>query len=241
MRDFMDIKDYFPIPSQTSVADKKALLSLTSLFNKDYNYLEIGSFLGGSLTPHLLENRCKIILSIDDREKIQPDERGVDYDYREITTQMMIDRLLSYNFKIDKLETFDYSINEYKSTDKLYDIAFIDGEHTDIACYRDFLYTFKLLKRDSICIFHDSYIVYKGIQAILVYLDFNKIDYKFVKILDCDVSVLFFGDTINLYTDSLFAIEDSIHFFKLSERLRAESIIKNLSNLEKKVERIKYK
>jgi hypothetical protein len=237
----MVTKDYFPIPSQTSTADKTALLSLMRLFNKDYNYLEIGSFLGGSLTPHLLENKCKTILSIDDREKIQPDERGIDYDYREITTQMMRDRLLSHNFKIDKLETFDHSINEYKNIDKLYDIAFIDGEHTDIACYRDFLYTFKLLKQDSICIFHDSHIVYKGIQSILIYLDFNNINYKFVKISDCDVSVLFFGTTIDISTESIFNIDNLDYFFKLSEKLRIESIVKNLSSLEKRVEKIIYK
>jgi hypothetical protein len=70
------INERFPIESQTSTEDKIVILKLITLFEK-YNYCEIGSFLGGSLTPHLQTDSCQHILSIDDRERIQPDERGV--------------------------------------------------------------------------------------------------------------------------------------------------------------------
>jgi hypothetical protein len=234
----MDIKTYFPIPSQTSLEDKKALLNFMGLFKNEYYYIEIGSFLGGSLTPFLLDEKCRKILSIDDRERIQPDERGINYSYQGITTQMMKDRLESCGFSLDKLETFDHSINDYKINNLLYDFAFIDGEHTDVACYRDFLYTFNLLKSNSICLFHDSFIVYKGIQSILIYLDFQKINYKFIKIKDCDVSAIMFGEFTNIDLENLFIIEETKVFFESSEKKRIESIVKNVSTLEKRTEQI---
>jgi hypothetical protein len=237
----MDIKKYFPISSQTSKTDKLALLAVNKLFNREYNYLEVGSFLGGSLTPFLIDDNCKSILSIDDREKIQPDERGIHYSYEGFTTAIMKENLIKHNFNIDKLYTFDHSINEYKNYEKFYDLAFIDGEHTDIACFRDFIYCFKLLKKNSICMFHDSSIVYKGLQSILIYLDFNDIEYKFIKVSNSEISILFFGDFKNLDIDNLFVSENLKDFFLFSENRRAEDIINNTPHLEKKIEQVQYK
>ena len=36
---------------------------------KKFNYLEIGSFLGGSLTPFLSEKKCQLVMSIDKETK----------------------------------------------------------------------------------------------------------------------------------------------------------------------------
>ena len=93
----------FPIKSQTSKEDKKVILKLITLF-KTYNYCEIGSFLGGSLTPHLQTDSCQHILSIDDRERVQPDERGVLYNYAGITSDSMITNLKSLDLNLDKKE-----------------------------------------------------------------------------------------------------------------------------------------
>jgi len=232
------MKELFPIKSQTSFSDKKVLLSIIDLYKTDYNYLEIGSFLGGSLTPFLKDENCKLILSIDDREKIQPDERGIQFDYRKITTKLMIENLVSNNFDISKLETFDGSIENYKSHDLKFDLVFIDGEHTDIACFRDFVYSFQLMKKNSICLFHDSYIVYKGIQSCLIYLDVNKIKYQFFKILNTDMSIILLGDNSDINLTDIFLIENMQDFFKKSEKSRIDAIIES-SQIKNKIFEIK--
>ena len=59
----------------------------------NYKYLEIGSYLGGSLTPFLMDPACQLVLSIDDRGRVLPDERAINYDYTAVTTQSMLDNL----------------------------------------------------------------------------------------------------------------------------------------------------
>jgi hypothetical protein len=218
------IQKQFPIESQTSTADKIVILKIISLFEK-YNYCEIGSFLGGSLTPHLKSDKCYNILSIDDRERIQPDERSIRYNYEGITSQTMINNLKSLDLNLEKLFVFDKSIEHFLSFEKKYDLIFIDGEHTDRACFRDFLYSMKLVSESGIILFHDSTIVYKGIQVCLVYLEANKIPYKFIKVLNSEMSILFLGN----YPLESFDIEDTEKFYVDSEKYRILEIIKNRS------------
>ena len=40
-----------------------------------------------------MDPACKMVLSIDERGRVQPDERGISYDYSGITTQSMRDEL----------------------------------------------------------------------------------------------------------------------------------------------------
>jgi hypothetical protein len=151
---------------------------------------------------------------------------------------MMIDNLTSHNFNLDKLETFDSSIETYKPSNKKFDLVFIDGEHTDIACFRDFVYAFQLLKKDSICMFHDSSIVYKGIQSALIYLDVHQINYKFIKILDSEMSMIFLGNTTTIDFNNIFSVEDLNIFYKKSEEFRITSIIENKVNHKLEVVKI---
>jgi hypothetical protein len=213
----------FPIKSQTSLQDKIVILKVISLF-EFYTYCEIGSFLGGSLTPHIKNEKCLNILSIDDRERAQPDERGVLYDYEGITSSSMIDNLKSVNLSIDKIETFDGSIQDLKNYNKQFDLIFIDGEHTDIACFRDFVYSLKLIKDSGIIMFHDSTIVYKGIQMILVYLESINLKYHFTKVKNSEMSLLFLGE---YNTDELFVSENLEDFFNAAETYRIESLLSN--------------
>ena len=84
-----DLEYFFPVVSQTSSSDKLFLLGTMRLVRNTgaYNYVEIGSFRGGSLSPFLMDPACKNILSIDDRGRVQPDERGLNFDYTGITSQ----------------------------------------------------------------------------------------------------------------------------------------------------------
>ena len=145
----IDFNEEFPIRSQTSDSDKLSLLQIRDILGSKgaYKYLEIGSFLGGSLTPFLRDPKCTNILSIDDRERAQPDERGQKFDYAGITNETMINALENANLDTQKLKTFNGSIEEITDDEDRYDLIFIDGEHTDHNCYEDFLYSlnFQLL------------------------------------------------------------------------------------------------
>jgi len=216
----------FPIPSQSSNEDKFAILKIRDILSSKgkYTYCEIGSYLGGSLTPFMNDNNCEYILSVDDRGKIQPDERGVDFDYRHISHQTMLDGLSNHYQDLSKLETFDGSIHELVSTKK-FDLIFIDGEHTDYACFRDFIYAQKYIKNDGVIMFHDSNLIYKSLKIIQELLVCNNIFYKFIKIPNSVMSFIFFGDYINYFVE--FEQEDLDKFYLESENEILHSIIRN--------------
>ena len=108
-----DLAYFFPIPSQTSSIEKLFLLGSMRLARRmrSYTYVEIGSFRGGSLTPFLMDPACKMVLSIDERGRVQPDERGIRYDYSGFTTKSMLDELIRRRIGTEKLTTFDGSID----------------------------------------------------------------------------------------------------------------------------------
>lgn len=225
-----DLANLFPISSQTSASDKLFLLGSMRLARKtqSYAYLEIGSFLGGSLTPFLMDPACKMVLSIDERGRVVLDEREISLDYSEITTQSMLDKLNRCGIGTEKLRTFDKSINaltdNYTAT---FDVAFIDGEHTDEACFRDFLWTLPLMKSDAIVMFHDSTLIYKSLKLIMVYLDKTKVPYTFFKGAS-EMSALLFGSYRNMDLVQYFgANDDQAVFFSRAKALMIKRQFQN--------------
>jgi len=184
-----------------------------------YSYLEIGSFLGGSLTPFLLDNACAMVLSIDDRGRVQPDERGIRFDYTGITTQSMLDRLSGSGVASEKLKTFDGTIDRLPDVHaSAFDLAFIDGEHTDEACFRDLLWTLPMMKPDSIIVFHDCSLIYKSLKLIMMYLDKSNIAYSFFKRANSEMAALFFGKYRNVdHAQYCGTSEKPSDFFERSE------------------------
>ena len=166
--------DLFPIPSQTTPADKVFLLASIALVKQrtnGFSYLEIGSYLGGSLVPFLRDTSCKLVVSVDERERTLEDERNAQYSYLGISQQTMIDKLHACGVPTDKLIAHDGSIETFvNTTNTLFDIAFIDGEHTDIACFRDFLWSFPMMRPDSVVLFHDRTLIHKALRMIGLYL-----------------------------------------------------------------------
>jgi len=187
----------FPIESQSSDRDKEFLLSAKRLIGDiapGYDYLEIGSFLGGSLAPFLGDPACASILSIDERGKTLPDERGALFDYAGITTQSMLDRLHQAGLATTKLTTHDGPIDTMPLPDRRFDLAFIDGEHTDQACFRDFLWALPMMKASSAVLFHDSSLIYKAIRLIALYLRKEQRSFVFLKHGNSEMSAVFLGD-----------------------------------------------
>ena len=225
------IRYEFPVKSQSEekydYTDKSSILNIRNILSKNgkYNYCEIGSYLGGSLVPFLRDPQCEYILSVDDRGNIQPDERGISYDYRHISTQTMLDTLSKHSLNLKKLETFDGSIHELNNNINKFDLVFIDGEHTDYACFRDFIYSQKYLKENSVVMFHDSTLVYKSLKIIQEYLTFNNIGHKFIKIPNSSVTFIFFGDYISFHTE--FESEDIENFYKKSEEEVLYHVVQN--------------
>jgi hypothetical protein len=225
------VQEEFPINSQTSMGDKIALLQVRKFLNEnlgDYTYLEIGSFMGGSLTPFLKDSRCHSILSVDERNRVQPDERGIKYDYSGITHQTMIDNLKDHGFDVKKLRTFDGSINDYPVAGEKFDLIFIDGEHTDFACFRDFIHSHKLLREDSVVVFHDSTLIYKALRIIQEYLIATQERFRFIKVKDSDVSCIFRNSLSAVKLEKYFQCEEDLDaFYEAAENAVTAELIKN--------------
>jgi len=188
-----EIKKFFPINSQTSFEDKHILLKVKEMISKnDFNYLEIGSFLGGSLTPFLIDKKCKIVISIDKRNQNLEDERNEKQSYENVGTNYMINNLKKYNLDIHKLKTFNGDVENFKTSIK-FDLAFLDGVHTDINTFSDFINVYEMVKKDSIILFHDSSIIFKSINIIDTMLNKKKLKYKLAKFKNSEISGIFFG------------------------------------------------
>jgi hypothetical protein len=173
----LDLKLFEKIPSQSTDEDKQSFLAVQLAVRElfpDYKYLEIGSYLGGSIQPHLLDEKCAKIYSIDKRPPQQPDERGIDYVYQNNSTARMLEQLKTVApEKLEKLETIDGDTRElqsYRIEEKI-QFCFIDGEHTDEAVVSDFKFCLETLDENGAIGFHDAQITYNGIAECVKMLE----------------------------------------------------------------------
>jgi len=178
----LDIKVFEKINSQSTDNDKQSFLACQLAareFAPDYNYLEIGSYLGGSIQPHLQDASCARVYSIDKRPLHQPDNRGVDYTYLNNSTARMLE-LLAEIAPIDKVKTIDgdtRQISPAQIAEKM-QLCLIDGEHTDEAVLSDFKFCLEVLDTNGAIIFHDAPIIYNGIAACVEHLEKNNIKFR---------------------------------------------------------------
>jgi hypothetical protein len=179
-----DLRLFEKITSQTSDSDKTTLLAAqraTRNMFPSYTYLEIGSYLGGSLQPFVLDENCRQIYSIDKRPGRQPDERGVDYIYKNNSTERMLENLKRVSPRLDKIVCLDGDAGEIDKSKIAHqpDLCFIDGEHTDEACQRDFHFCFEVMnKQRGAILFHDAAIVYNALHHIVEFLQKQKCEFN---------------------------------------------------------------
>ncbi|MBK6722330.1 MAG: class I SAM-dependent methyltransferase [Acidobacteria bacterium] len=183
----LDLTIFEAIPSQSTDDDKRSLLAVQvavrELVGKsagNYSYLEIGSYLGGSIQPHLIDSKCESIWSIDKRPPSQPDERGFEWKYNNNSTARMLEMLKGVAEDVSKVKTIDGDTREIAANrveDKI-DLCFIDGEHTDEAAFADFKFCLTVLKENGAIMFHDSQITYGGIADSLKYLTEKGISHR---------------------------------------------------------------
>jgi len=169
----LDVSLFDAIPSQTSSDDRRSILAIQSAMAArlgSFAYLEIGSHLGGSIQPFLLDPRCRRIVSIDKRPNSLPDERGVSQIYLQNSTERMLENLRGIaKADLPKLTTIDADSSELNATQipSKVNLCFIDGEHTNTAAEKDFAFCKSVLASPGVIFFHDAHIVFQALDKIL--------------------------------------------------------------------------
>jgi len=162
------------VVSQSTDGDKRSLLGLQRTLReahreKGYVYLEIGSYLGGSLQPYLPDPLCRKIISIDPRPPALPDIRGT-LSYVENTTENMLRQLGRVPGadlgKIVTLEEGTETLNPASILPRP-DFCFVDGEHTYAAVLRDSQFCQAVLQGSGWIAYHDANIVYDGLLGFV--------------------------------------------------------------------------
>lgn len=187
----LDTSLFEHIESQTTEPDRRSLLALHAAIagRGPFNYLEIGSHLGGSLQVLVADPRCRHVTSIDTRPPFQPDDRGGVYHYDGNSTARMLGLLAEIaDADLGKLVTLERGTDEL-TVDELavrpY-FCFIDGEHTREAALRDARFCAEAIGEEGVLAFHDCHVVEAGIEDFLAelagrrYADFRMPDSVFV-------------------------------------------------------------
>jgi hypothetical protein len=222
----LDIKIFEKIAAELNTEDRKALLLIQKAIRDDsdaYCYLEIGSHLGGSIQPYLLDQRCNKIYSVDKRPCAIPDDRGAAVEYPNNSTERMLSLLKEISpDDVSKIVCFDSDAKDVapRLIEEKPDICFIDGEHTRQAVVSDFAFCLSVVKKDGLICFHDSEIVWKGLNDIVRDLKARKIEFQFAK-LGGAVSVIGFNSSVLHRSATLNrSIHSNWRFFLLQQRTR---------------------
>jgi hypothetical protein len=193
---FVDALDVgiFCIPTAASENDRRSLLRIQGCVrDKPYSYVEIGSELGGSLVPHLADPQCTSAYSIDLRVTFQADERAEIFYYPADGEEAMIAGL-SERFderSLRKLKTFRCDASQLPLGDipTKASLAFIDAEHTNVACFSDALSILRFLEPDAIISFHDANLIADAIQNFESMLRFLGLTVSTVFLPDCVAAI----------------------------------------------------
>ncbi len=172
--DRLDLSLFDAIQSQTTTECRQVLLASQRAIAArcgTYTYLEIGSYLGGTIQPHFVDDRCLRIYSIDSRRHSSDDDRtpGCVIVYEENSTKGMLDKLARIDpGSIAKIVTFDGDASCLNANDiqPHPDLLFIDGEHTEAAIISDYRFCEQVVSEHGAILFHDFWITREAILNI---------------------------------------------------------------------------
>jgi hypothetical protein len=172
----LDTSLFRPIESQTTEPDRQSLLALHAAIGErgQFDYLEIGSHLGGSLQALVADPRCRSIVSIDTRPVLQPDDRGDEAAYPDNSTERMLEGLAAVpDADLTKVTTFERGTDELPVGElpTRPGFCFVDAEHTRAAALRDARFCLEATTPDGVIAFHDSNVVMPGIEDFIAGLD----------------------------------------------------------------------
>src|SRR5215469_10413978 len=107
----LDVELFNAIGSQSTLGDRRSWLALQRAkrkSNSSYVYLEIGSHLGGSMQPYLMDPKCRRIYSIDARPLEQPDDLYKRIRFEDNSTERMLANLQTIDpDQVSKIVCFD--------------------------------------------------------------------------------------------------------------------------------------
>jgi len=172
----LDTSLFDEIDSQTTLDDKRSLLTVQKVVRaggEGYCFLEIGSYMGGSLQPFLLDPSCRRIYSIDKRPRSPKDDRGLPYVYPDNTTERMMGLLKEVSPEgVQKVEPFEGDASEIQlsAIHEKPSLCLIDGEHTERAVLSDFRFCESVLAPNGAIMFHDANVVFTALQKIVASL-----------------------------------------------------------------------
>ncbi len=220
------------VPSQLGKKDVETLTSIMEFVASrgSYTYLEIGSYLGASLQWHLSNPLCERVVSVDKRstDKIL-DERQINYAYS-VSTEDMIKTLRSNRLPVDKLVTIDGTVDDIVDY-RDFDLVFIDAEHTNSAAHYDGIKCISVMKENSVLMFHDDWIVYKGIEKLEEQLIGQSKAFRKFKMPECDITAIVFGDLIDPFQSRFGARSVSWNqLVEAAEKRLAREIQRNQGN-----------
>lgn len=194
----VDLSPFSKIPAQLSPSDKASFLTLLAAHGEvfgDFSYLEIGSHLGGSIAPLLINPRCRKIYSIDKRPEVQPDDTGQPCYYPGNSTERMMQNLRGIDPTADqKVVCFDgdTATVPVPTFDLRPTICLIDGEHTDAISYRDYQFCRKVIQDRGTLVFHDANTLYLTLQRIVTELEQEGVSFDAYCLADA-IFVISFG------------------------------------------------
>lgn len=186
--DALDLSLFAAIDSQSDDGDKRSWLALQRGARRlapTYCYLEIGSFLGGSIQPHLLDPLCRRIYSIDSRPGEQPDDRGERFRYEDNSTARMLANLTALEpIQAAKVICFDADARDLEVAQfpDRPDLCFIDGEHTNSAVLTDFEFCTRVCTPSAVIYFHDDWVTYTALDEIMRRLAQQRRDFTALKL-----------------------------------------------------------
>jgi Methyltransferase domain len=167
----LDTRLFGHIKTQTSELDRISLLALHSACREahgSFAYLEVGSYVGGSLQVLVADPRCVSITSIDSRPASAPDVRGAS-NYRANTTARMLEALGSVpDADLTKLHTIEAETSAVVPEDvNAPQLCLIDGEHTYEAVLDDARFCRRVVREQGAIVFHDRRLIRTAIEHFL--------------------------------------------------------------------------
>lgn len=151
--------------TQSNAKDRRSWLAVQRAVREagdSFVYLEVGSYLGGSLQQYLQDPKCRGIYSIDNRTR--------DARHGDNSEQAMLESLRRVApDELHKLVCFATDALDVSASaiDQAPDICFIDGEHTNRAVLSDFAFCLSVCARDAVIVFHDAGTTRPGIKECL--------------------------------------------------------------------------
>lgn len=150
--------------------DQASLLALRHIVQEQEPciYLEIGSELGRSLLPALLDPKCIEVHSVDLRPMSTPDSRGRSWEYGVSTEQMLRSlEAVATPQQMAKLRTYEMDTEKFAAHCSVpANLVFLDAEHTTVAAFQDIVNLQQMLPEDTIFAGHDSNLVFDALINI---------------------------------------------------------------------------